>query len=565
MRWLIRRVHRKGKGQLSYEEDVHYGETLTIGRGADQAIFLTDLRAALQHARVTASGRGRYRVESLIVAGIRVNGGIVQQAELAPGAVIEIGATRLELTNPPADFDGAVDVSTIERTEQDATARRAALPTSLAETWLGKRSLSWVLFGLVLLLFLAVPLTAHYLPSVEGLLRASPLPARGAWEAGELASAHHFFGERCETCHGDAPFRWVRDEACLSCHGAIAAHADPARFDLPQLGEARCAHCHRDHNGVDGLVRNDQALCAGCHAALSQSVAAHASGAADGLVADVSDFGADHPQFQVTLAGWDAGGNPTARRAELGTPELREQSGLKFPHALHLDPAGIRGPEGDRVLACGSCHAPEPGGAGMQAVDFETMCQDCHRLTFDVTEPQRQVPHAKVAEILYMLDEFYARRALEGEIRDPTAPETVRTRRRPGQPVTREIRQEALSWARDKARRVGESLFTGTACSTCHQVRPGREVGDPWQVAPVRVAGEWFANARFTHRSHTTMACADCHAAAASEDSQDVLIPDISNCRQCHAGEAGADNRLGSGCTACHGYHVSGALLLKDL
>jgi hypothetical protein len=56
MRWLIRKVGRKGKGQVSYEDDVHYGDVLTIGRGADQAIFLPDLRAALAHARVRAQG-----------------------------------------------------------------------------------------------------------------------------------------------------------------------------------------------------------------------------------------------------------------------------------------------------------------------------------------------------------------------------------------------------------------------------------------------------------------------------------------------------------------------------
>ena len=77
MRWLIRRVLKKGKGTVSYEEDVHYGDVLTIGRAADQAIFLPDLRAALNHARVTLLSNGQYKVESLILAGIRVNGEIV--------------------------------------------------------------------------------------------------------------------------------------------------------------------------------------------------------------------------------------------------------------------------------------------------------------------------------------------------------------------------------------------------------------------------------------------------------------------------------------------------------
>src|SRR5690606_10226273 len=274
MRWLIRRLQRKGKGQVAYEDDVHYGDTLSIGRGADQAIFLSDLRAALQHAKVTVAGGGKYRLDSLILAGIRVNGGIVQAATVGPGSVIEIGSTRIELVQAPEDFEGAVEVSTIERSEQEASARTRALPTSLDQTWLGKRRLSWGLFALVLVLFLLLPVAAHYAPALDGFLRASPLPSRGAWEAGKLAAAHHFFGQECGTCHGSAPFKWVRDEACLTCHANIAAHADPVQFDLPQLGEARCAYCHRDHNGPRGLVRDDQVLCADCHGGLMEQIAA---------------------------------------------------------------------------------------------------------------------------------------------------------------------------------------------------------------------------------------------------------------------------------------------------
>ncbi|HET6604142.1 MAG TPA: cytochrome c3 family protein [Xanthomonadaceae bacterium] len=557
MRWLIRTIHRKGKTQLSYEDDVHYGDTLTIGRGTDQAIFVSDVRAALQHARITLDGGGRYRIESLIVAGVRVNGGIVQTAALSPGDVVEIGTTRLEMIAPPQDFEGGVEISQADRADSgDVRAKLRA--TSLSETWLARRAPSWIGIGVVLLFALLLPLMGHFAPAVDGFLRATPLPSRSSWQAGPLAGAHRFFGHNCTSCH-TVEFRWVRDDACLTCHALTPAHADPAKFNLPELGEARCAHCHRDHNGAKALVRNDQALCSGCHQDLPERTAGAST------LEDAADFGRSHPQFSVTLPAWDEQGQYTPRRVSLNEQPLDERSGLKFPHDTHLDPAGIEAPDGTRVLQCASCHAPEPGGAKMLPVDFETMCQDCHRLTFDITEPERQVPHAKIQEILYMLDEFYARRALDGEIRDPTAPDSVRTRRRPGQPVTREIRQEALTWARDKARRVGESLFTGQACSVCHVVSPGREVDQPWMVAPVRVAGVWFTKARFDHRSHTTMACGDCHEAARSHESRNVLIPDIANCRQCHGGEKGGTGLLGSSCTECHGYHESAHLLQRDL
>ncbi len=557
MRWLIRQVHRKGKGQVAYEDDIHFGDALTIGRGASQAVFLSDMRAALEHARITSVGRGRYRLESLIDAGVRVDGNIVQQATLAAGAQIEIGSTRIALLDPPEDYDAAVEISTIDASELAARAARKRVPTSLAETRLGKRAAAWLLLVGTLLFGLLLPLGAHYSRDLSELLLSTPLPSRDAWQAGELDSAHHFFGSDCNQCHSEG-FRWVKDKDCQTCHKDTPAHADPVTFNLPELGEARCAHCHRDHNGNGGLVREDQALCADCHVGL-----AGASGGASTLD-DIGDFGTAHPEFKVALPAWDAEDRFAPQRVELSAG-LQERSGLKFPHELHLDPAGIQAPDGDRTLACADCHRPQPGGARMQPVEFESMCQSCHRLTFDITDPQREVPHGRISEIFHMLDEFYARRALEGQVAEETAPQALRTRRRPGQTVTTEERQLALTWARDKSRQVGERLFNGGTCSVCHATGPGPSIEEPWKVAPVRVAGTWFPKSHFTHRKHTTMACADCHAAETSEASSDLLLPDIANCRQCHAGEQGGRDRLQSGCIACHGYHESDHLLQREL
>ena len=556
MRWLVRRVHRKGKGQLSYEDDIHFGELLTIGRAANQSVFLTDMRVALEHVKVTALGGGKYRVESVIEAGVRVNGAIVHQATCGAGTQIEIGSQRIQLIEPPEDYDAAVEISTLEKSEQEAAAARKRLPTTLSQTRLSKRKPAWILLIATVVLFLALPLLSHYIKPLDSLLRSTPLPSRDAWQAGELAGAHHFFGEDCQACHSQG-FAWVKDKDCLTCHAKTPAHADPVAFDLPALGDARCAHCHRDHNGVKGLIRGDQSLCSDCHQGLSESTGGKST------LADVGDFGSEHPQFQVSLPHWDKDGQFTPERVTL-TADLEEKSGLKFPHDIHLDAKGIASPSGDKVLECASCHQPEPGGAAMLPVKFETMCQECHTLSFDITEPERQVPHAKIEEIVYMLDEFYARRALEGEVTDTTAPETLRVRRRPGQSLEPQQRQQALTWARDKARTVGESLFTGRACTVCHSVSPGQQAGD-WRVAPVRVAGEWFSKAHFTHQKHSTMDCQGCHAADTSNSSRDLLIPDIANCRQCHAGEAGGHNKLQSSCVSCHGYHESEHLLQADL
>jgi hypothetical protein len=557
MRWLVRRVHRKGKGQVSYEDDIHFGDVLTVGRGASQAVFLTDMRVALEHARITVVSRGRYRIESLIEAGIRVNGGIVHQTSCGAGTLLELGSYRVELVAPPEDYDAAVEISQADKNELAEQIALKRLPTSLAETRLSKRVPAWILFASILLLFLILPATSHYASGLSAFLHGAPLPSRDAWQAGELAAAHHLSQSECSACHSE-PFTWVKDADCLTCHAGTAAHADPVAFKLPALGEARCAHCHRDHNGKQGLIRGDQSLCSDCHTGLSARTAGTST------LEDASDFGLDHPPFKVSLPRWDTEGKLLPERVAL-VPGLEERSGLKFPHDVHLDRDGLKAPDGLQVLECSSCHIPDAGGAAMQPVDFEGMCQSCHALSFDITAPERQVPHARITEIFYMLDEFYARRALEGEVVDQSAPTSLRTRRLPGQAVEPQQRQLALTWARDKARQVGESLFTGKACTVCHQVAPGRSTEEPWSVAPVRVAGIWFPKSDFDHASHTTMACADCHAAASSNTSQDLLLPDIANCRQCHAGEQGGHDRLQSGCVSCHGYHASEHLLQADL
>ncbi|WP_440222448.1 cytochrome c3 family protein [Dokdonella sp. MW10] len=556
MRWLIRRVLRKGKGSVSYEEDIHYGEVLTIGRASDQAIFLPDLRAALRHASVTPTGSGQYRVESLIIAGIRVDGQITYATTVGAGATIEIGTTRITLLEARQDYDAAVEVAPLDRSEQAAASARRAKPTSLSQTWLAKRWPSWIGFLAVLVFGLLLPMASHVAAPLDKALRVAPLPSLASWSSGELDAAHHFFGQDCRSCHENA-FLMVRDTACTRCHAGTPAHADPARFNVPELGDARCATCHKDHNGTRGMIDRDQRLCADCHADLSVRTQKASS------LPDIRDFGVDHPQFHVNLPAWGNDGRFTPKVTPWNAT-LKENSGLKFDHAVHLKGDGLNTPKGRKTLTCASCHTPEPGGAAMKPIAFETMCRECHALGFDTLAPDRQVPHANVGAVVYTLDEFYARRALEGGYEDARAPTIVRERRRPGSPpLSRQEQVEALAWARDRAREAARTLFTGKACVTCHSIAPPSGPDGDWRIAPVRVAGAWYTGAGFTHARHTTMACADCHAGAErSKASNDLLIPGIENCRQCHAGGEAPDGKLASTCIACHRYHQSDMLTL---
>jgi len=183
MKWFIRRVIKKGKGSLQFEEEIHFGETLTIGRAANQAIFINDLRAALEHARVIALGNGRYRIESLVAAGLRIDDRFEHTATATAGSTIEIGNVRITLVDPPADFEAAVEVGLVDKAEVAAREQVEALPQSLTEAGLRKRSWSWAFLLIALTFGLAVPLMAHFVPTFRALSKDVPKNVSSAMPA----------------------------------------------------------------------------------------------------------------------------------------------------------------------------------------------------------------------------------------------------------------------------------------------------------------------------------------------------------------------------------------------
>jgi predicted CXXCH cytochrome family protein len=561
MRWLIRKVSRRRKGSVSIEDDTHFGDELTIGRGADQAVFLSDLRVALNHATLKRLPNGKFLVESLSPGGVRVNGSLEQSETVSIGAKIEIAQTLLTIVDPPRGVDAAVELSAIEGPTSQEKVLSRAQGASLAGTKLSKRRPAWIAFGATLLFCLLIPASSHFLPGLEAMTQKLHVLGLSSWTSGAMGAPHQFFAEDCRSCHAVA-FVSTRNEECIACHKTTTAHADPVKFEMPVLRDQPCADCHKDHNGAQALIRAEQRLCTDCHVDLPTTTAGRSR------LSPVTDFGNGHPQFQVTLVAWDSKGQFAPQRVMVNKPGLQEKSGLKFPHDKHLA-AGLNSPSGRKQLECASCHALEPGGAKMLPVDFEPMCQECHQLNFDTFAPERQVPHAKIAEIIYMLDGFYAKRALEGGWTDTSAPAVVRSRRRPGvdPALSAAQRTEALSWARMRSSQVAQSLFEGRACVTCHTVSRtvDETTGDVgWAIAPVRVAGVWFPKSEFTHRKHETMACEDCHLATTSKTSEDVLMPPIENCRECHAGEA-SKTEVATACTSCHGFHLDGQPMMSAL
>jgi hypothetical protein len=557
MQTRIRHIAHKRKGTVVQNEHVLNKQTISIGRATDQDIFLSDLGVAYKHARLTLSPGGQIGVSSLSTAGFYLDGRFVQSGSLKGRGEIVVGPFSIKIESESEGFDFDI---TIEKIAEDVVEIQSdALPAlRLEDTWLRRRRCSWIGFWLVMLLFMAIPLAGYFDDNVSEITRGSLLiPDDGAWLSGEISQPHKHFADDCETCHSEA-FTLVKDEDCAQCHGSTTVHADPEMFELSELHDTRCATCHKEHNGTEYLVRQDQVLCTDCHAALRTRVETD--------LEDINDFEQGHAEFKPLLFtrgnsspddehAWD--------RISLSISSIKHETGLIFPHDVHLDDNGINSPTGERVLGCSNCHQTDAGGKYMLPVRMEEHCQECHRLDFDAENPERELPHGKVESIRSILEEHYAYIALRGDYDDSDAPAIVKQRRRPGKELTREERKTAITWAREKAADVEEEVVEFRTCGLCHKVTRDTNMPSGWNVPDVQISQLWFSKGAFDHVTHRSTECADCHQAKESKKSEEVLLPGIKVCRDCHGGED-AVGLLESTCVSCHKFHTPGALLLSD-
>jgi len=547
VRCLIRLLSYKSKGILAQQDREFQGEQLTIGRATGQDLYLADLRVALEHAKVTASGAGQFLIQSKVPSGIRHNEELVQSVLLAVGDRVRIGDCQIIVAPPEAGYELVLIVEQTRRADGKAPSVDAGSRNKKRFRF-GVRAWSWTLFLLIVGFALVLPISGFTLQPVGRFLRTwIPAGSDSMWDSGTLTPGHQYFGSDCNTCHRSA-FTSVRNTACLECHQGQPHHVELNLFNLTSLNERRCASCHKEHDGLQALIPSDPDLCLDCHRHIKDIAASSRS-------LDIGpDFADEHPQFRATLI-TNIDGRDQSERLSINPGEtLKERSNLFFPHHTHLDPRGQLSPKGRVRLLCASCHVPEPGGRGMEPVRFEQHCHSCHKLTFDAQEPRREVPHGNTRLALDSLNVYFANRALKGDYQELGTPPVVR--RRPGQKLSVPEMQEALAWASHKAEDVGRELLEFRACAICHAVQMKGPDLSNWDVAPVRIAQQWYPKARFNHARHKTMACVDCHPASRSESSEDVLVEGIQTCRECHAGP-GAKNKLESTCISCHGFHIA--------
>lgn len=391
------------------------------------------------------------------------------------------------------------------------------------------------LAGLILLLFLA-GVFAGASPSFEAWQAKLPVTLTGLLTPGSLSPAHERFGARCSLCH-QAAFNAVADSACTECHKELGAHRIAPDAASAGPSSPRCAACHAAHRNKAAVVDTRSTPCVDCHSRQDERLAAN------------RDFGAAHAPFRVAV--FD--GKKVTMLREDAPVSPTEKSGMKFSHAAHLKADGVSSPEGQTVLGCTSCHRPDEAGQSFKPPHMESGCQQsgCHRARFE--EPIRGVvPHVTVRELMDRMRTFFAA---------SLADDAVEFRRQcGGTNPTGSAGRRLLDCANDIARETAaRTLFRQTGedlgCALCHELVETGHRETPWKIEPVRWTTHWHPSASFPHARHATLDCGDCHSKASSKKANDLSIPGIAKCRECHAGIAGARGKLATGCADCHIFH----------
>jgi hypothetical protein len=382
------------------------------------------------------------------------------------------------------------------------------------------------------------------------------------YSSGRMSGAHAVLEKQCAACHVQKAGEFsakAADTACLSCHDGPTHHENQVRADVPN-----CATCHVEHRGRVNIVASSNISCSDCHSHLRV-----AAGSA---------------LYAVSI-----------RTLEDGHPEIaalrknfKDPGTILLNHSIHMKLIR-RGPNGPLVqMECADCHRPEAvkapwpyadayyvdakvtydnkdvllpvksgtlqprhtmGRAYMAPVKFSTACAACHMLTFDkrfdigVPHDKPDVVHAFVVK---KFQEYIAAHPAEVRlVRDPQRDLT-------GKPLSPEIR--VLTPAQWVAERTAdaEELFWRKTCKQCHALNPVKDASRP-HVAEANLTERWMPHARFDHDAHRGFSCVGCHPGAlTSQETSDVLVPPLANCKTCHA--PGPD-RAESRCFECHTYH----------
>ena len=110
MAYLIRTIDFTATGRELVREREHEGDTLIVGRAAENGLHLPDLAVEQEHARISPAPGGQLQVVALGTLGFTHDGRSVGEATFNPreGGELGFGSYRLEFTQ---EGDGPITIT----------------------------------------------------------------------------------------------------------------------------------------------------------------------------------------------------------------------------------------------------------------------------------------------------------------------------------------------------------------------------------------------------------------------------------------------------------------------
>lgn len=558
MQYLVRKA--VSGGQIEFEDLDYDSKELSFG-SSDKCNVPLALPAGKQ-LQIKGSAKGAASFKADADLRVELNGEQTSRGSLKEGDLLCVEGFEFSLIPAPMGFDLAVQVQPGEGVTQSAKPRFAM---ELEPLGLSLRAWAYVGLLVVLGLFLVLPVIGLFNDDVANTLRQAPIASDNSWSTGPLIPAHRIpeIGDNCQACHVK-PFQMVQDEQCLSCHRDLTDHIDLRVHKIHDFAEFRCASCHRDHNEPAQIVRTDDALCVDCHTRIDEF---DISGTEKSQAVNAfTEQG--HPAFRYSLLRPQGSGGALGwqlERPRLPRSELEEVSNLKFPHDLHLDPEKVQEQSSGKALQCDSCHQLLDDGEHFAPVTMDKDCRSCHSLTFDVFDPDLELPHGDQRAAIVAMEAHFIREFTDPVLRKQRA--ASKPRRVPGKRTGKASCQgTGLDCGRAEALKEAEYQFANTGCVTCHVVEDtgASNINDRWYIQPVRLADDWYTRSSFDHQSHLALAgeneravCESCHQVSESAAAADIAVPGIDNCLQCHSTDS--SQTVGLSCVMCHDYHYPDA------
>jgi hypothetical protein len=561
MAFKLRTVEKTATGREIVRDREITATTITVGRAAENDVHLPDLAVETKHATISLLEGGGISIQAAGTLGFTLDGSETRDGRIDSRGGGELGFGTYRITVSEEDSAVLMTVRQVEDAASRSGNLEQKLGFSLAGVLPGKRVMSWALAGVILLLFLALPVVSHMLWDPED--KTGTVVGDSSWSTGDLSLVHHKLEDKCETCHVRG-FESVRDDTCRTCHDELDDHANPERLAkafggrplgtrflwavghaFGKEGPGACEDCHTEHEGDRFMQPPTQKFCSDCHGILDSNLP-------DTKLGNAVDFGTLHPQFSPAIV-TDPKIGKRVRVSLDKNP--REDNGLSFPHKLHLDKRGgvarmaaNIGKEagyGANGMDCKDCHRKTEDGIRFLAIDMERDCEACHSLSYDkVGGIFRKLRHGEVDQVIADLSAA-----------DLTRP-SISPRRRPGDYTQGGLYNFNFSGPVWRGLQVSYALSKDGICGECH--RPATLAEGKIGVKPVTLPTRFMQHGWFDHDAHKQEKCTSCHEAEKSTTSADLLLPGIKDCRTCHLGEDAAKAEVPSTCAMCHGYHTSG-------